>query len=85
MKPLCRNSLKILLQYKIKMIVRLDNNTITEIKKKSFLNDTEYYKYLMINALNKSPKFIYTNGDLKKKSVNNILNNSDVFIKKFIN
>ena len=66
------------------MIVRLDNNTITEIKRKSFLNDTEYYKYLMNNALNKSPKFIDTKGELKKKTVNNIVNNSDVFIKKFI-
>lgn len=66
------------------MIVRLDNNTITEIKKKSFLNDKEYYKYLMNNALKKSPKFTDTKSELKKKTVNNIVNNSDLFIKKFI-
>ena len=66
------------------MIVRLDNNTITEIKKKSFLNDKEYYKYLMNNALKKSPKFTDTKSELKKKTVNNIVNNSDAFIKKFI-
>ena len=48
------------------MIVRLDNNTITEIKKKSFLNDKEYYKYLMNNALKKSPNYGYKS-ELKKK------------------
>ena len=51
------------------MIVRLDNDTITEIKKNSFLTDKEYYKYLMNNALKKSPKFSNNTCELKKKTV----------------
>ena len=67
------------------MIVRLDNNTITEIKKNSFLTDKEYYKYLMNNALKKSPKFSNNTNELKKKTVTSVLNNSAVFTKKFLN
>ena len=67
------------------MIVRLDNDTITEINKNSFLTDKEYYKYLMNNALKKSPKLSNNKNELKKKIVNNVVNNSDAFTKKFIN
>ena len=66
------------------MIIRLDNNTITEIKRITFNNDKEYYKYLMTNASKESPKFPNNNTELKKKTVDNIVNNTDKFIKKFI-
>ena len=67
------------------MILRVDNNTIIEIKRNSFLNDKEYHKYLMNNALKKSPKFIDNKTELKIKIVNNVANNNETFIKKFIN
>ena len=67
------------------MIIRLDSNTITEIKRNNFINDKEYYKYLMTNALKETPKFLNNNTELKKKIVNNVVNNSDKFVKKFIN
>ena len=67
------------------MIVRLDNDTITEIKKNSFLTDKEYYKYLLNNALKKSPKFSHNTTELKKKTVTNVVNNSTAFTKKFLN
>ena len=66
------------------MIIRLDNNTIVEIKKSSFINDNEYYKYLMNNALRESPKFSFNKDEFKKKNVDNVVDNSNAFIEKFI-
>lgn len=67
------------------MIFRLDDNTIIEINKNSFINDKEYYKYLMKNASNNSPKLIKTKQQTEKKNVVSITKNDENFIKKFMN
>ena len=66
------------------MIFRLDDNTIIEINKNSFINDKEYYKYLMKNASNDSPKLIKTKHQTEKKNVVSITKNDENFIKKFM-
>ena len=66
------------------MILRLNGDTIIEINKNSFINDKEYYKYLMKNALNDSPKLTKTKGETEKKNVIMMTKNDENFIKKFI-
>ena len=66
------------------MIFRLDDNNIIEINKNSFINDKEYYKYLMKNASNDSPKITKTKQLTEKKTVISIAKNDENFIKKFL-
>ena len=66
------------------MIFRLDDNNIIEINKNSFINDKEYYKYLMKNLLDDSPKMTKTKQQTEKKTVISITNNHEIFMKKFI-
>ena len=66
------------------MIFRLDDTTIIEINKNSFINDKEYYKYLMKNASNDSPKLIKKQQQTEKKKVVTMTKNDENFIKKFL-
>ena len=66
------------------MIFRLDDNTNIEINKNSFINDKEYYKYLIKHASNDSPKLIKTKQQTEKKNVISIIKNDEDFIKKFL-
>jgi len=66
------------------MIIRLDDDTIIEINKNSFINDKEYYKYLMKNASNDSPKMTKTKQLTEKKTVVSMTKNDENFIKKFL-
>ena len=66
------------------MIIRLDDDTIIEISKNSFINDKEYYKYLMKNASNDSPKMTKNKQLTEKKTVISMTKNDENFIKKFL-
>ena len=66
------------------MIFRVDDNTIIEINKNSFINDKEYYKYLMKNASCDSPKLIKSKQQTEKKNVISIKKNDENFIKKYL-
>ena len=65
------------------MIVRLDNNSIIEVKRDEYLTDTEYYKILTKIAKNNTAK-IENNKETSRKNINNIPKNDKKFIEKFL-
>ena len=65
------------------MLFRINENTVGEINKNSFITDKEYYKYLMNIEISKSPKFLNIKNE-QKKVVTNVVNNDSNFIKKFL-
>ena len=65
------------------MIVRLDNNSIIEVKRDDYLTDTEYYKILTKIAKNNTAK-TENNKESSRKNINNIPKNDKKFIEKFL-